>query len=86
MNGTDKVTCKEVVASRLKSCFNCFKTKPQIPFLGEASSNKRESFGSSVLSSDLKNQASFVFLPQKFCGNSAKEFLNFDGIANFLFG
>ena len=33
-----------------------------------------------------KTQASFVFFSQKFCGNSAEEFCNFDGIANFLFG
>ena len=43
-----------------------------------------------LLFPDLKTQASFVFLLQKFCGNSAKllrkNFVNFDGIANFLFG
>ena len=61
MNGTDKVTCKEVVASRLKSCFNCFKTKPQIPFLGEASSNKRESFGSSVQDKETKLDIEIFF-------------------------
>ena len=35
---------------------------------------------------DLKTQASFVFLPQKICGNSAEEFRNFGEIAKFLFG
>ena len=33
---------------------------------------------------DLKTEESFVF-SRECCGNSAEEFRNFDGIANFLF-
>ena len=49
-----------------KKLFNCFKTKPQIPFLGEASSNKRESFGSSVQDKETKLDIEIFFIINRF--------------------